>query len=407
MRIAYVVDTFPKRSETFVRDEVEWLARRGQLDRVFSVATEDQAIDEISAPVRDRLRRIPTDPPGRIEAALCKTRWAMHQPGLFWSRLNAWSMSRESFTEFVYGLRLARMLREDPPDVMHVHFASLAAQIARYASRLSGVPFTFCAHHYDIFHSAPPNYPVLSHDASAVITISDYNRRYLRDHHNVADARLRVIHCGIDCQRFQRAESPEAQTAADRPLQLVAVGRLTDVKAHRYMVEACAKLRDRGVDFVLNIIGEGDQRTALESQIDTAGLADRVHLLGAQPSSVVRRELFDADIFVMSSLSEGIPVSLMEAMAMERPVVTTGVKGIPELVSHEENGLLVPVENAEAIADAIQQLADDDERRRQFGAAGRTKVLREFNAETEYERLLSLWREIIDPEAAQARQQDA
>lgn len=398
MRIAYVVDTFPKRSETFVRDEVEWMARHGLLDRVFALHSEPDALAELSDEVRDRIRLLPATDATAPSSWRNRLRWLRRQPGLLRSRLMARSMSRESFDQFILGTQLAQRLRAEPlPDAMHVHFAGLMVQVARYASHITGVPYTYCAHHYDIFHSAPPNFPVLTHDAAGVITISDYNRRYLIDHCRLPPDRIEVIHCGIDTERFDRnAPSSSGQPVADQSrLNLISVGRLTKVKSHTDQITAARILVDAGVDFMLRIIGDGELASPLAEQIESLGLSSHVQLLGAQSSHVVGQELQRADIFVMSSLSEGIPVALMEAMATRLPVVTTGVRGIPELVIDEVNGVLVPTENPQALADAIRDLSTDPERRARMGASGRQTVIDSFNADNEYRKLVELWRRRI------------
>lgn len=391
MRIAYVVDTFPKRSETFVRDEVEWLAARGLLDRVFTLQQEDAARFDVSDRVRARTYVL--DTPSRSPGALMRRRaqWWAQQPGLLTSRVKALSLSRESPEIFAMGAVLAEQLRTNPPDVLHVHFAGLSLQIARYAARLTGIPLTFCVHHYDLFMTPPANLAVLAKEAARIVTISRYNRRALTRDHGVPHHKIQIVHCGIDPERF--APNPPVDDACDtaRPLRLVNVGRLAPVKAHQDLVAGCSALAQRGVDFRLDIIGDGQERAALEARIEALGLGERVRLLGAQSSHVVRQTLAQADVFVMSSLSEGIPVALMEAMACEVAVVSTGVRGIPELVADERTGLLVPPEEPERLAAAIERLARDPALRQRLARAGRRKVLREFNAETEYRRLVTLW----------------
>ncbi|HET7314555.1 glycosyltransferase family 4 protein [Salinisphaera sp.] len=394
MQIAYVVDTFPKRSETFVRDEVEWMARRGCLDRVFALKSEPEALEELSDNVRKRIRLLPEIEAPEMYSRLNRLRWLRRQPGLFRSRLMARSMSRESFEQFVLGSALARMLRAEPlPDAMHVHFAGLSAHLARYARHITGVPYTFCAHHYDIFHSAPPNFPVLTHDAARMTTISEYNRRYLIEHFKLPADKIEVIHCGIDTERFDSDTRASAQerVAGESTLNLISVGRLTAVKAQSDQIEAARLLADAGLDFKLRIIGDGEQSAALSKQIDTLGLSSHVQLLGAQASRTVRQELRRADIFVMSSLSEGIPVALMEAMATRLPVITTGVRGIPELVIDQVNGVLVPENNPRALADAIHDLAADPTRRHSMGESGRQTVIESFSADKEYRKLAQVW----------------
>lgn len=394
MRISYILDVFPKRSETFVRDEVEWMARHGRLDRIFTRESELEALDEISQDVLSRIRILPMPQASLLHQLHDRARWLAHQPKIFFTRLKARSMSRESFENFVLARRLVTLLnRETPPDLLHVHFAGRAAQIARYASRLSGIPFTFCAHHYDIFHMGPPNFPLLAADARRIQTISEYNRRYMVDVLRLPGEKIQVLHCGIDPNRFDKPSPRKRQAQARDPFTIVSVGRLVEMKAQHFMIEACRLLVDRGYNPQLRLIGDGPMRNSLERLIVDLELTNYVALLGAQSSSAVRDELRAAHAFAMSSLSEGIPVALMEAMASELPVITTGVRGIPELVEHESCGLIVPEGDAHGLAEAMARLADDSTLRLLLGRAARERILEDFNATTQYEKLWAFWQE--------------
>jgi glycosyltransferase involved in cell wall biosynthesis len=248
-------------------------------------------------------------------------------------------------------------------------------------------------HHYDIFFRPPPNYPALTRDAALILTISKYNQQYLVNNFGVSANAIRVVHCGIDPEQFCPG-SPGARQAG-QPFSIISVGRLVKNKGYRYLIDGCALMARRGLPFRLKIIGDGALRQYLDNRIHTLGLAARVKLMGGQPSEVVRSELQKADLFILASLSEGIPVALMEAMASELPVIATRVRGVPELVVHDKTGLLVEPEDAPGLAEAVQTLAGDETLRSRLSLAGRAKVTEEFNAENQYRKILELWQQKV------------
>ncbi|MCA9969914.1 MAG: glycosyltransferase, partial [Anaerolineales bacterium] len=196
-------------------------------------------------------------------------------------------------------------------------------------------------------------------------------------------ARTHVVHCGIAPEAYQ----PRAAQAAvgKRPLRILHVGSLQPYKGQTYLVEACARLRQRGVPFDCRIVGGGALRAALQRQIDRLGLADAVQLLGPLPQDAVARLLPTADCYVQPSIvtpagkMEGIPVALMEALACRVPVVATALSGVPELVAHGETGYLVPPADAAALADALAGVHAAPAAAWETAVAGRERVLREFN----------------------------
>jgi glycosyltransferase involved in cell wall biosynthesis len=285
--------------------------------------------------------------------------------------------------------------------VVHAHFAAEATQIARYLSLLTGIPFTVCTHGYDVFFKPPPNYPELANAAAHMLAISEYNCRYLAKNHGVPKSKLHVVHCGVDIQRFCR-KSPYPSTST-RPLRLLSIGRLEPVKGQKYLIDACAILADRGVDFFLDILGDGNLREELQQQVDDLGLQERIRLRGAaQPEEVVNA-LEEAHIFVLPSLSEGISVAAMEAMAMELPVIATSVNGMPELVEHEISGLLIEPADSGQLAAAIERYGNDADFALRVGRCAREKICSEFNAAIQHEKLDALWSQTIKPSRAKAQ----
>jgi glycosyltransferase involved in cell wall biosynthesis len=214
-----------------------------------------------------------------------------------------------------------------------------------------------------------------------VAAISEYNRRLLHDLYGAISDRVVVIHCGADLSVFK----PRPEQPRSGPFTFVTVARLEEMKGHAYLIDAYAQLKQQGVDFRALFIGEGKTRAAIEEQIARLGLGDRISLLGLQPRDRVSELVSAADVVVMPSITasdghqEGIPVALMEALATERPVVATAISGIPELVIDGQTGLLTPERDSNALAAALLRLCQEPELRRALGAAGRAKVLAEFD----------------------------
>jgi glycosyltransferase involved in cell wall biosynthesis len=226
-------------------------------------------------------------------------------------------------------------------------------------------------------------------EASFVVAISDSNRRVIVDECGPrAEGRVEVIHCGIDTALFRPPDDPDEDanaTTSDRPrLRLIAVGTLHEVKGQRYLIDACAQLRNAGVDVTCQIVGDGPDEPALIALIRELRLEDRVRLAGRLTSDQVIGLLRQSDVLVAPSVPssdgrlEGLPVVIMEAMSCGLPVVASRLSGIPELVIDDRTGYLVEPRNPAGIAAALRRLADDPDLRRRLGAEARLAVEREF-----------------------------
>ena len=277
------------------------------------------------------------------------------------------------------------------PDVIHAHWASYPSTAALAVARLVGKPFGFTCHAHDIFvHDHLLREKLES--AAVPITISRYNVEWLAEQvTGQARERLTVIHCGVDLPSL-----PFREDGRDEDL-IVAVGRLDPIKGFDILVDALAELRRQRRRFRCQVIGEGPLRRELQARIDRQGLSEQVALVGARSQTDVRAALSAATIFALPSLiapsgdRDGIPVSLMEAMAAGAPVVSTRVSGIPELIEDEREGLLVAPQDPRALADALARLLDDAALRRRLAVAGRAKIEREFDAAREANKLLELF----------------
>jgi glycosyltransferase involved in cell wall biosynthesis len=402
MKVLYFLNKFPAVSETFVRNEIEWAERQGYLYGVVALGFNKELLPTVSGSVRQKIWRQWQRYMGRSKQPFLAAYWLLRAPIRF---ISVWWDLPSDITSQQYFWRAAACgaaFARTRPDIIHAHFAAQgAAQIARYLSLLTGASFIVCTHGYDVFFQPPPNYPELANAAAHILAISKYNSRYLANHHGVPEAKLRVVHCGIDMQRFCR-RSPHPDTSM-RPLRLLNIGRLERVKGQRYLIDACAILADRGVDFFLDIVGDGNLRGELQQQIDDLGLQERVHLRGAAQPEEVATALEEAHIFVLPSLSEGISVAAMEAMAMELPVITTCVNGMPELVEHEISGLLVEPADPSQLAEAIDRYGNGADFALRVGRCAREKIRNEFNADAEHEKLAALWSRITKPNRAKGQ----
>lgn len=276
---------------------------------------------------------------------------------------------------------------------VHAHFATHPALAALVIHRLTGIPFSFTAHGHDVQCDRRMLGEKLG-AAEFVVTVSNYNRELMvRECGEHLREKIHVIHCGVDTAHF----TPESLRRSPGPLRIICTATLREVKGHAHLIEACRLLRQRGIAFHCDLIGSGELRTQVEAQIDSAGLADAFALHGPQPRAEVRRILHAADVHVLPSvlasngMHEGIPVALMEAMACGLPVVSSAISGIPELVEDGISGLLAAPRDSTAIADALERLAGDPDLRARMGAAGRKKVIREFDLAANTAKLAALF----------------
>ncbi len=386
--VAYVMSRFPKLTETFILQELLAMDRAGVRVELYPLLRErGETVQPAARPWVDRAHYLPFLSPSIIRSQ--------------WRYLRDRRLRRRYVRAFVDMIRgtwrspnfligglgifpkvahAARQMRVDGVDHVHCHFANHPALAGFLIHRLTGIPYSFTAHGSDL-HVDRTMLPTKVREAAFVVTISEDNRRLIEDTSGwAADAKVAVIHCGVDPAAFHPRTG-----ASDGALRVVAVGTLHEVKGQTHLIDACRRLLERDIAFTCRIIGEGPDRDRLAAQIGERGLGDHVTLAGGMTSDAVADELGAADVLVAPSVPtrggkrEGIPVVLMEAMASGLPVVASRLSGIPELVSDEVDGLLVPAGDADAIADALERLARDPDLRGRLGAAGRATVLRAFD----------------------------
>ncbi len=394
LRVAYLVGRYPAVSHTFILREVQALRRLGvdvlpisvhrpkpedllsAEDRAEAARTYSLLPPRQTELIRAHLLALATRPRGYLAAVQLARRLA--RPGL---RGALWSL----FYLAEAGL-LWNQLRRTRCQHVHVHHLNQAADAAMLAltiesdrGRRPAWTWSFTMHGPDEFFDVGLfrlREKALS--AQAIACISDFARSQTMAFLPEAEwDKLIVVHCGLDVASFRR--STRTRVDPEGPLNLIYVGRMTPVKGQALLVEAVAQLRRDGLDVRATLVGEGPQRETLISRVTELGLGGVVTLPGAVGQDEIRALYEAADVFVLPSFAEGVPVVLMEAMALELPVVTTRVAGIPELVEHGVSGYVAPPGRVEPLVDALRELAGNPDLRRSMGEAGRQKVRAEFS----------------------------
>lgn len=411
LKVAYVMSRFPKLTETFVLQEILALEEEGAEVEIFPLLRESQ---EVAHPEVERLvERARFRPFLSAGVLVDNLRLLARDPGAYLGTLRdvlaaTWGSANfflGALAVFPKAVRFAREMEELGVDHVHAHFANHPTVVAFVVRRLAGIPYSFTAHGHDLHVERRMLREKVEASAFAV-TVSEYNRELMVETcgEELRD-RIRVVRCGVDPEVFRPASDPGLDDEPDAvagPFRLICVASYEEVKGHRYLVEACRLLRERGVDFALELVGDGPLRDRTEERIRDHGLDDRVEVAGPLPRPEVVRRMRAADAAVLASVRtprgkrEGIPVVLMEAMASGLPVVASDLSGIPELVEDGRTGFLVPPREPGALADALERLAGDAELRGRLGRAGREKVLREFDLRENARRLVRLLRSAAD-----------
>ena len=376
-RVGLLVKTYPKLSETFILGEILGLQHRHLSLGIYSLqAPTDEKVhlqfEQVEAPVAYL--------PAVRRAAWPRLLLAHLRLLLRWPLRYARTARRVALgANFLRAGWLAEQLYKDGVTHLHAHFATAPASLADIAAQLCNIPFSISAHAKDIYLADHDELRAKLARAAFTITCTEHNRAYLQQ---LAPPGVRVhrMYHSINASRFRRyIPSPMI-----RPT-LLSIGRLRPKKGFDTLIRACALLAARGVDFRCEIIGYGPERERLQRLIDDAGIGDHVTLLGKLTHTEVVLRYRCASAFVLPCRimpdgdRDGIPNVLLEAMAMQLPVVSTSVSGIPEAVSHDYNGLLVPPDDPLAVADAAQQLLENVVLRERLGWRGRQVVLEKFS----------------------------
>lgn len=396
MRLLYVVSLFPCWSETFIVREIAALIAAGADVRILSLKAPYETMVQADAASLMARARHPLPP---IQALRARMRAVAAHP-IALSRAVARITMRlarsplevaKSVEAVARGLEHLDWIREFNPDIIHAHWATYPSTVAWALARVLHKPFGMTCHAHDIFVNDHLLREKIE-SAKVAVTISRFNVDYLAQHATPrARKLLHVVHCGVDLSTLPfRGDGRE-------PGLIVAVGRLDPIKGFDVLIDAIAELHREGRAVRCRIIGQGPLEPELRARVARHGIESAVELVGALPQTEVRAALYGASIFALPSVvtpsgdRDGIPVSLMEAMAAGTPVVSTRVSGIPELIEHSHEGLVVPERDSHALARALACLLDNPALGGRMASAAREKVTREFDASREAHKLLALF----------------
>jgi glycosyltransferase involved in cell wall biosynthesis len=394
LKIAYVLNTYPQPSQSFIRREIHALERQG-----FEVAR--LAMRRPDGPLDDPRNQAEQDAAtyildrGALGLGKALLRETLRAPGKMTEGLKmAVKLGRRSqvgvLRHLIYlgeAAEIAGMARAEGYRHLHAHFGTNPAAVALLTHVLTGIPYSFTVHGPEEFDSPEAlSLGIKMDNAAFAVGVSQFGVGQLSRWAALPTwARLHVVHCGIEPERYETATPmPES----DR-LELVVIGRFVEQKGQMLLVRAMQELSD--LDVHLTLVGDGPMRPDLEAAIAEAGLGDRITLTGWIDEAGVEAALVRSHAMAMPSLAEGLPMVAMEAMAMGRPVIGTYIAGFPELVLPGENGWLVPAGDVLAFAEAIRDLAaTPQDRRVEMGLAGRERALARHDINDQAARLARL-----------------
>lgn len=396
MKVAYILNSHPMTSTTFIRREILALEQQGiDILRIALRGWDAQVVDQEDILERKLTRYVLRD--GALPLLLASILMSVRRPVRFLRAFRlAWSMSRRAErplpVHLVYlaeACRIVLWLRQEGAAHVHAHFGTNSAEVAMLANRLGGPRWSFTVHGPEEFDKAPSiGLAGKIRRAEFVVAVSSYGRSQLyRLVEHALWPKVHVVHCGLDAAFMAAVNVPSL------PRRLVCVGRLCEQKGQLLLIEAAHRLAADGTDFELVLAGDGELRADIEALIRRYKLQDRVRITGWISGARVREEILAARALVLPSFAEGLPVVLMEAMALQRPVISTYVAGIPELVTPGEHGWLVPAGDVDALTQAVRACLDAPaDVLRRMGEAAHQRVLERHDANRESAKLAALFR---------------
>jgi len=384
LKIAYLASEYPGISHTFIFREIAVLRELG-IDVITASIRRPANLDKMTA-----TEKIDAENTLYIKTATVKRIAGSHfslmtnSPGRYFAMLKqAITLSRQGPRNLLKGIAyfveagiLVKWMQDNHTDHVHVHFANPAATVAMIGAVYGTTTFSISVHGPDIFYNVDTG--LLAEkviQAKAIRCISHYCRSQLmRLIPHRLWSKLDIVRCGIDKEKY----SPRPEPGNTVP-EILCVGRLVPAKGQHILLDACGILKQRGIDFTLTYVGDGEDRESLKTLSQTLGIAPQVTFTGAIGQDEVPGYYDRADIFAIASFAEGVPVVLMEAMAKEIPSISTRITGIPELIDNGINGLLTAPSDTTDLADKLQLLIENTSLRTTLGKKGRQQVLEKYD----------------------------
>ncbi|MDD2768032.1 MAG: glycosyltransferase family 4 protein [Methylococcus sp.] len=398
VRLAYLISRYPAISHTFILREVLGLRQLGFDICIASVNPPDRPLEQLTATERTEAEAAWfIKPSGVTGAALALIQAAFHRPrrlasGLWFALSLGGFDGKKLLYQFAYwveAVMVGQWMQREHLHHLHVHFATPASMVGLIAKHMFPIGFSFTVHGYDEFY-ASAYYRLKEKVAGAdfVVCISHFARSQVMLMTPYEDWRkLDICRLGVDPTSF--ALRPE-KTPGD-VFELLCVGRLVAAKGQHTLLDALAIVLAKGRKVRLTLVGGGPDRDSLEAHVAKKNLGDAVCFTGAINQDDIQAYYARADAFVLPSFAEGLPVVLMEAMALGIPCISTYITGVPELIQNGVQGLLVTPSDTEGLAAAIERLMDDPELCRRLVKAGRAKVLADYELNGSIARLAQVF----------------
>jgi colanic acid/amylovoran biosynthesis glycosyltransferase len=400
IRLAYLVSEYPAVSHTFILREVKRLRSMNFELQVASINSPRQPLGEMSADDRqERATAFYIKEKGTVAAARAHLRAITQRPGAYFRGLAfalslGWADLRQLLYAIFYfteALILGEWIESRNLQHLHVHFVNPASTVGLIASRVFGIGFSFTVHGPDEFYDVRgQRLSEKIEGASFVLCIGYFARSQLMKLSPTRNwSKFEIAPLGVDLRVFARRPFGRA---SEEPFRILCVGRLVPAKGQHILIAAVDRLVKGGRSVSLRFVGDGPDRVSLEREMNYRGLSGHLAFEGNVNQDRIREFYHEADAFVLASFAEGIPVVLMEAMAMEIPCVSTMVAGIPELIRDGIDGLLVMPSDERGLAQAIARLIDDEDLRRRLGEAGRQRVTEKYDLDKNIDLLSRLFR---------------
>lgn len=403
-RLAYLLSQYPAVSHTFILDEIVGLRRRGFIIETASInkASTDRPLTPAETDAANTTYYIKKQ--GVLRAAGITLRTLFTRPLVFFRGLVAATagvgvdLYRILFAAFYFveAMIVVDWMREHDHRHLHVHFGGSVSNIARIAGLAAKIPYSITIHGPgEFFDQEKFLVRQKAEDSAFTLCISDFGRGGVM---RIVDPkhwpRIHTARLGVDTSLFA-ARTPRSIAV---PVQILCVGRLVSVKGQRVLLQAAGLLAVRGHNLHISFIGNGPDAADLAACTAALGLEDSVYFLGVLTHAEIRTRLSEADVFVLPSFAEGIPVALMEAMAIQLAVVSTWSSGIPELITHDVDGLLVQPGSVEELANALEAVLTSPQLRSRLGLAARQRVLSAYEQSVNLDHTAEIFRKYLGQE---------
>lgn len=397
-RIAYLVSQYPAFSHTFILREVLQLKRLGMDIMVASINSPDRPLNQLTELEREQAESVfyvKKQGVGGALIVLMKT-WVKSPGSCFRGlvaviRLGGWDLRRllYHFFYWIEALMVGEWMSNQGLNHLHVHFATPAASVGMLVKIIFKTGFSLTVHGPDEFYDAPGYcLPQKIQEADFIICISQYARSQLMKLSEIDQwSKFEVCRLGVDPERFK----PSILQISSGPPQLLCVGRLTPAKGQGILLAALADLIKQHRQIGLCLVGAGPDAQSLQCYAEKLGISSHVEFAGAVDQEGILAYYRKADIFVLPSFAEGLPVVLMEAMSMQIPCITTAITGIPELINDGEQGLLVAASDAQGLVQALSKLLNDAAARTKMGLEGRKRIMSDFHLEKNTQHLYEVF----------------